>query len=239
MTTVVYEGPDQVSAAMLNELVKLHGEYTDVSNKIAAASGDKEAAIAAWISTSDEPTAVKLRNAIETAQNKLRELALSNVTTAEISEEDLKKLEAHKSTLVDRIKVGTQTVKGVAATINKDIEGVTKALEALNASSPVSVSKRGRKPGFTGSTAPRTRVNVVMTSNEKPDDPKSFDSISKAASWLNTETSSLLGAFAKAAGVSVENVKTVDVPVSFEFQVPGHRQVWTVSTTPKPRKDAA
>lgn len=235
MAYVRYEGPDVVSQAMLDQLDNLTNQYTSLALKLAAAEGDREAALTSWMETTDLPAAVKIRNLIETNQKKLRELAETNVESSELSEEDKAKLQAELSTLKDKVKSGRGVVENLIGSLSSDPEGVKAALATID--DPVK-SNRGRKAGTAGSNLPRVSARVTIHGGNFDDQNavNEFDSFSAAANALNADVKEMQLAFAKAAGVEHQAISSVKKPVVFEFQAHENGPTYQVETTPKQRQ---
>jgi hypothetical protein len=227
-----YEGSDTVSAQLLKKYEETVIEYKELNGQLEAADGNRDAAIEAWEETSEDPQAVKLRTQIENAVRRLREMAEKNVQEVVLSDEERAKLETLLESKKDEIKKGKKTVKEVSDMLGADHEGVMKALEEIG--DPTG-SGRGRKPGDSGSSLPRVSVIATLTGGNFPEG-KTYDSFSPMAKDLNVDVKDLQVAFAEAAGVAHEEIKTVRKPVTFEFQAHENGSTYTISTKPKPRK---
>lgn len=236
MTYTGYEGPDVVSKAMLDQLNSITQDYSSVDMKIKAAEGDREAALTNWIETTDNAQALKLKTTIENATKRLREMAESNVESQELSEDDKTKLNTHLDELKGQIKAAFDVIKNLIKSLSVDPEGVQAALDSID--NPVQ-SNRGRKPGSAGSSLPRVSAMVTISGGnfDNPDMVNEFDSFSKVATVLGTEVKDLQLAFAKAAGVEHQDIKTVNKPVEFQFNSgQPNATTYTLKTTPKERQ---
>jgi hypothetical protein len=228
-----YDGVDTVSKAMLDQLSATCSQYSLLSSQLAAADGDREAGLSAWMESADNPQAAKLRTTIENAMKKLRELAEQNVESVTLTDEDKTKLQVEMDELKSKIKAGYDVCKNLIVGFSPDPEGVQAALDSID--NPVK-STRGRKPGSSGSSLPRVSATVTVTGGNYTE-PKVFDSFSQVALALSVEVKDLQLAFAEAAGVTHENIKSVDHPVEFEFTPPHpNASTYTLTTTPKERK---
>lgn len=233
MPNVTYNGPDVASAAILTALGEVIDQYSSISARLTAAEGDRDKALQFWMENSDHEQAVKYRTAIQRAQEKLRELAENEVVSESLSDEDKTKLAAEQTELRKRVKDGREAVKMVAA-LNSDKENVLKVLEEMG---DPTRSNRGRRPGTAGSTAPRVSATVYLRTEVMPEDKwEEYETFSLAAKRLNVETSDFSQAFADAAGVSYENIKSVDKVVEFNIKPPGSQLKWFVKTEPKERQ---
>ncbi len=227
-----YEGIDEMSKVMLNQLNDTTSKYSSLETKLAAADGDKDAAITNWMETTDYPQALKLRQTIETATAKLRELAEKNANVEELSEEDKTKLNVELETLKTQGKAARDVIRRLIRDVSPDPENVEKALDSIP---NVFAGTRGRKPGTTvGSSLPRVSAYVTVTGGNF-ESPQEFDSFSKVAMALNAEVKDVQIAFADAAGVKHGDIKTVDKSVSFTFQPKENGATYTLVTRPKER----
>ena len=233
-TYIPYEGEDAISKAMLEKLHATTLEYSSIQAQIAAADGDRETAVKSWMESTDLAAAVKLRDQIASATQRLRDLAEKNVSSVELTEDDRAKLTAELDALKGRIKSGYTVLNSMIESMSDDPENVKKSLESIQ--NPAA-SRKGVKAGSSGSTLPRISATVTINGGnfDQPDMPNEFDSFSKVASVLNCEVVDLQKAFAAAAGVSHENIKTVTRPIDFEFQPNENGPVYKLHTSPKTR----
>lgn len=225
-----YSGPDVVSMAMLTKLHETVNLYSQLETKLAAADGDRSAALKSWIDSTDNAAAVKLRQQIESANAKLNELAEKNVESVTLTEEDKAKANTELDALKPKIKAAFNVIENLIENMSDDPEGVRNALNAI--SNPVK-STRGRKAGSSGSKLPR--VSATVTVNGGALENQVYDSFSKVASVFKCDVEDIQKAFAEAAGVSHEDIKTVTDSVTFEFQPNSNGSVYTMTTTPKTR----
>jgi hypothetical protein len=231
MAYTAYNGPDIVSKTMLDKLNETVNNYNNLSAKVAAADGDKDTALKAWMESADNAQAQRYRDQIAAATTKLRNLAEQNVETVELSEDDRTNLEKELDELKGKIKSGFSVMDNLIQNMSEDPDGVKAALETIG--NPTK-SNRGRKPGSSGSSLPR--VSAVITVNGGELENAVYDSFSKVANIFNCEVKDLQLAFAAAAGVKHEDIKTVDKPVEFQFQPNENGSVYTLKTQPKDRK---
>jgi hypothetical protein len=226
-----YEGSDDISKAMLAKLSETVGAYLSLQTRIAAAEGDRAAALTSWIETTDNAAALRLKQQIETATAKLNEMAEKNVESIELSEDDKSKIEADMEAKKVSIKAAFDVIEKMAKTMSSDPEGVRAALSTIE---DPTRSNRGRKTGSTGSSLPRVSANVTVNGGNLKNEV--YDSFSKVATALNCEVEDLQKAFASAAGVEHQDIKTVTKSVTFEFQPNQNGAVYTLVTEPKTRK---
>ena len=205
--------------------------YRQFETKLAAADGDKEAAIKNWMDTAEDTQAAKLRTQIENATNKLRELAEKSVTTEELSETDREKIRTEMDALRVELKAGEKSIQELPQMLGLDSEGLVAELAKIG--NPAK-SPRGRKAGEAGSKLPRTSVNITVNGGNLKD--QKYPSFSPLAQILHVDVKDLQLAFAKAAGVNHEDIKSVKDPVEFTFQPNDNGAVYTIHTEPKERK---
>lgn len=219
---------------MLSDAVS---SFKECDAKLAAADGDKEKAVTGYIESSSDSEIVQRREMIAKMNAELIELAEKAVADSQLSDEEKAALTTERDALSKTITNGRkaiiQTADSFAAVISKD--AVLKVLEEMG---DPTKSNRGRKPGATGSSLPR--ANVIITVNGGNLKDLKFENFSSCAAKINPSSDNpakdLLEAFAKAAGVEFDNVKTVDKPVEFNFQPDPNGSVYVISTVPKPRQ---
>lgn len=188
-------------------------KWQEINGKLAAASGDHDKAVEAFKETSQDPKVVKLRDGIEKLLSQLDEYANANVVVETLSEEQVKALNEQSSALLTEIKQGRSTVVDVATMVKADeLDQVKTFLDAI----PSPSGNRGRKPGSTGSTAPRVSVNILVSGGNL-DAEVPYDSFSKLALVLGVETEDLVKKFAEVAGVEYASVKEANKVQEFDF----------------------
>lgn len=230
---MAYSGPNVVIANLSEEIEKAASQYGEISARLAAAEGDKETALKTYMSTSEDAEAVKLREAIAKLNDKLKALAESKVVTDDLSDEDKAKLTVEAATLKEQVTKGQKAVVAVLGSFNVDAEGVNAWLEDFKSRQ----GKRGKTVGTTGSTLPRVNVNVTIEGGNFTE-PQHFESFAPACQKLKFPVKDMQEAFAKAAGVAHEDIKSVNKPVTFTIKPHEAGAEYTVKTTPKEVKKA-
>lgn len=230
--STIYTGPDQVSSAMLAEVEKFTQMYSELDAELAAATGDRDKAVQAWVESSTDAEAVKLREVIAKANAKLKELAEANVKDVSLSEDEVAKKREELKTLRTAVRDKRAATIMVASTVNIDKDAV---LKALNEYPDPTRGKGGVKAGTPGPKGPRVSATVKVTGFDNG--PQTFDGLSKAATALNIETKDLQAAYARAASVPFENIAKVQKPLEFTVKGAGDKE-YTINTTPKPRSNA-
>lgn len=229
---VNYEGPSAVLD--LFNLMESHiTSYKEVDGKLAAADGDRESAVKAWMDTSDDAAAEKLRVAIKNATEKLRTLAEKNVEELTLSDEEKTVLEAERDGHREKIRAGRTTVVKVAKLLDANMDEIEKALEEMGDPTKGRVSSGG---GKTGSSLPRVSVNSRVYGGNLPETGEEFPTFSAVSKAINMEPKDIQVAFAEAAGVSHEDISSVDRPVSFTVKPHPDGAEYLIETTPKTRK---
>lgn len=237
-TTTLYSGPHAIVTSLFAQVETRIKEYESIAARIAAADGDVEKAYEAYINSSEDTQAVKLRAVIEKANAQLRELAEKNVTVETLSDEAKAKLTTEANLIRQNVTDSVKAIESVNKSMPLDVDGVTAALAAFRANDPTR-SKKGRPVGSanTGSNSPRTYVNILIVGgNITPEEPRPFETFSALAAFFKCEVLDLQKAFAASAGVDLENVAGVNVPVSFDYQPHENGATYSVMTTPKERK---
>lgn len=238
MTTTLYSGPHPIAGTLFEQVEMRVKEYEGIAARIAAADGDVEKAYSAYIDSSEDAAAVKLRAVIEKATTQLRELAEKNVKVETLSDEEKAKLTTEANLIRTNVADSLKAIEAVNKSIPADVEGVTAALAAFRANDPTR-SKKGRPVGSanTGSNSPRTYVDILIVGgNITPEEPRPFATFSALAAFFKCEVLDLQKAFAEAAKVELDQVAGVDVPVEFNFKPHENGATYSVMTTPKQRK---
>lgn len=227
----VYQGPDETSAGILTTLETHVKAYNSLKSELAAADGDRDAALENYMENSEDRQAVSLRERIEKATAQLRELAEKNVQEVELSEEDRAKITTEMNAHSEKINASWSTAKKVAELLEIDKDGVLEALEKIG--NPTKGS-RGRPAGSAGSSVPRASVNIRVTGGQFTD--QQFQTFSAMSQALGCTVEAISREYAVAAGVEYEEISKVDRYVEFMFQAKEDGPKYTVKTTPKSRK---
>ncbi len=238
MTSTLYNGPHPIAGTLFEQIETRVKEFESISGRLAAADGDVETAYSAYMDSSEDAQAVKLRAVIEKAQTQLRELAEKNVKVETLSDEEKAKLTAESALIRTNIADSLKAIEAVNKSIPADVEGVEKAIREFRANDPTR-SKKGRPVGTanTGSNSPRTYVHISVVGGNIPEgEPRKFERFSELAAFFKCEVLDLQAAFAQAAGVEMSAVAGVDVNTEFSFKPHENGATYTVSTTPKERK---
>lgn len=227
----VYQGPDETSAGILKTLEEHARAYTSLKSKLAAADGDREAALQDYVENSDDKQAVQIRERIKKATEQLRELADKNVHEVELSEDERNKIKVELEAHEEKINGSISAAKKVAGLLEIDNEGVLAAIETIG--NPTK-GTRGRPKGSAGSSVPRASVNIKVNGGQFTN--QDFQTFSAMAMALKCDVKPIVEEFANAAGVEYMEVASVDTPQSFKFQAKEDGPKYDVTTTPKQRK---
>jgi len=227
-----YEGHTAVTD--LFNLMETHiSQYKEIDGKLAAADGDRESAVKAWMETADDAAAAKLRTAIENATEKLRALAEKNVEELTLSDEEKATLETTRDAHREKIRNGRTTVLKVAKLLDADMKDVEKALEELG-----DPTRGASRPGAgkTGSSLPRVSVTSRVYGGNLKEEGEVFETFSALSKAINMEPKDIQLAFAEAANVKHEDISTVDRDISFTVKPHPDGAEYMIETTPKSRK---
>lgn len=207
--------------------------YKEVDGKLAAADGDRETAIKAYMDTSDDAQAAKMRTQIENLTAKLRELAEKNVQELTLSDEQKAALLAEKETHKEKIRSGRAVILKTSKLLEIKEEDVTKALDEIG-----DPTKGAKSPGAgkTGSNLPRVSVLSKAYGGNLPEDGEDYATFSALAKGIGMDVADLQKEFAKAAGVPHEDISSVDKPVAFTVKPHPNGSEYMIETRPKPRK---
>lgn len=228
---MAYTGPNTVIANLSTEIEAAAVAYGEIAGRLAAADGDRAAALKAFIETSVDAEVVKMREAIAKLNERLHAKAEESVKSETLSDEDKAKLTVEASTLKEQVQKGQKAVTAVLAGFDTDREGVEKWLAEFKERDSTRKS-RTLGAGQTGSTLPRVNVRVTVSGGAFTT-PETFETFAAVAQKLKTEVKDLQVAFANAAGVKHEDIKTVDKPVTFTFKPQENGAEYTLATTPK------
>lgn len=205
--------------------------YTELSARVKAADGDRDAAVAAFIASSDDPKVVKLKAVIDKATSDLQAFAEQNVKSETLSDEDKEKLMDELSKLRDKFRDGRKAISSIAESMRStiDFDGVAKALEEIG---DPTRSGRGRKVGDPGSSLPKASATLVVSNSN---DTWTFDTFGQAAKLMNVTVEQLQKAYAEAAGVQHSEIASVSKPQEFKVHSDSAGD-FLVKTSPKERK---
>lgn len=200
--------------------------YRQLEAEVAAAEGDRDAAIKAWMDGSSDEEAKAIRDAIERATAKLRTLAEAAVGDTQVSEEEKARLKVQLDTAAKKAKASSRGLRGLAEPFEID---VTSQLRSLG--DPfLPAEKTG-----TGSSLPRTSVYVQTIRNGDPKRSMTFENMSGAAKHIDLPIEELGKLYAQAGGVPYEEISKIKEPLEFTYQNTALKDapVWTIKTTPK------
>lgn len=230
-----YAGVDSTLGLVLDKHAEQAKLYTDISSRLSAADGDRDAALKAYMANSEDAQATKLRAGIEKLQAQLKELAEKNVVSETLSEEDKAKLKTEQEELKTQFRDGRKAILSIAETMKAmiDVEKVKAALEEIG---DPTRGGRGRKVGDPGSNLPKASATLVVKNGDGgPDHSWTFETFGQAAKLMGISVEDLQKAFAKAANVEHADIASVSTPQSFTITSPTAGS-FTVTTTPKARK---
>lgn len=199
-------------------------QYNLLASQVAAAEGDRDAAVKAWMDGSSDPEAVAIRQAIANAEAKLRSMADVAVGDSQVSEEEKTRLKQQLETLTKKVKSSTRGLRGLAEPFGISVDDKLRDLGDPFAKAA---------PTGSGSTLPRPSVYVECMRNGKPDQVMTFPNLSQAASHMDIPLEDLGKLYASAAGVPYEEVSKVKTVTNFEWTHGTNGNVWTIKTTPK------
>lgn len=199
-------------------------EYQSLAAQVAAADGDRDAAVQAWMDTTADAEATAIRDAIARATEKLRTLAEAAVGDTTISEEEKARLKTQLTEVEKKAKASSRSLRGLADPFGLD---VTPMLAKLG--DPF----LPKTPTGTGSSAPRPSVYVECMRNGNPKQTMTFENLSGAAKHMDIPLEELGKLYAEAAGVPYEDIAKVKEPKEFEWTHGTNGNHWTIKTTPK------
>lgn len=215
---------------VLTKLASFAADYSAVAAQLAAAEGDQDAARKAWLESTNDAAAVKLREQIAQLNAKLNAMAAKAVMSSQLSEEEKTRLAKERDTLKGQYRDGVLAAKKLAGVLGVPTEEDSDLDRALKAIGDPTRSGKGRPVGSSGNSGPRASVNVRV---EGPEVNQSFENLAAAAKATGIELSALQAEFAKAGGVAVSDISQIKTPQEFKVGE------YVFNTTPKVRKNAA
>lgn len=207
--------------------------FRDAESAYVAASGDREQQVQAFIETSQDEQAVKIREALKTLTTKLRDLAESSVKTSEVSEDEKAKLLKARNESRKQVKDTVDAVRMSAALWDRKFNA--GAVDAFNAwldsyGNPL----KSRMPSGTGSTLPKVPVEIrvlIPETDEKPEHYQDFHNFTAYATWRGTDTKTVQEEAAQAAGLAHSELSRLSEPVTYQVQ----RGALTLQVTVSPK----
>lgn len=202
-------------------------KYQALNSQYQAATGDREAAVKAWMAGSEDEEATAIREAIKRAEAKLKLLAEAAVGETNLSEQEVAKLKAELEVAEKKLKASSRALRGLAEPFEVD---VTPMLDRLG--DPF-LPKQTSATAGTG--LPRPSVYVEVTKNHNDKLKMTFENLSGAAKAIDLDVKDLGKLYAEAAGVAYEEIAKVKEPQEFEWQNSTLKDAphWTIKTTPK------
>lgn len=228
-TTEILEGenPLLVNLAPLFTAIEQNiATYNSVAAQLAAAEGDRDAAVQSWMDSSNDPDATALRNAIKEATERLKTMAESAVGDTTVSDEEKTRIKAAKEEAEKKLRASSKAVRGLADPFGLDITPILRKL-----GDPFTPKANTG----TGSSLPRPSVYVKCMRNHEPKQTMTFDTLSAAAKHMDYDLEQLGRQYAKEGGKPYEEVSKVDKVVEFEWQntAVANAPHWTITVTPK------
>jgi hypothetical protein len=204
--------------------------YNAVAAQLAAAEGDRDAAVQSWMDSTNDESAVALRNVIKEATERLNTLAQSAVGDSRVTDEEKARIKTAKEEAEKKLRASSKAVRGLAEPFNLD---VTPILRKLNDPFTPKVASG------TGSSLPRPSVYIACMRNHDPKQTMTFDTLSAGAKHMDYDLEQLGRKYASVAGKPYEEVSKVDTVQKFEWQNESVKGAphWTITITPKDKSE--
>lgn len=204
--------------------------YHATESRLKAATGDRDAAVKAWMLSSADDEATALRDAIERAKLKLRTLAEAAVQDNETSPAEQAKIKAEFEEVQKQLRAASRALRGLAEPFNLDITPLLREM-----GDPFTPKQPGTSGS--GSSAPRPSVYVEVRDNNS-NQQWNFENLSGAAKLLESsglDLEALGKLYAEAAKVDYEEIAKVKEPMEFTWKNPAlsNATTYTIKTTPK------
>lgn len=216
---------------VLAKVASFASDYGTVAARLAAADGDTESATRAWVDSTDNAAAVKLRNQISELTAKLNDMATKAVADSAMSAEDKVKLTKEAGELKNKFRDAQLAVRKLAGVLSVDDVVVNDALVKIG---DPTRSGKGRPVGSGGgSTGPRASVNVFVKGKSGDKElNQNFENLAAASKASGLDLTAIQTAYAEAGKVALADISSIKT--AQEFKVGD----FTFSTTPKARKNA-
>lgn len=200
--------------------------YNSVAAQLAAAEGDRDAAVKSWMDSTNDGDAVALRNVIKEATERLNTLAQAAVGDSQVTEEEKARIKTAKEAAEKKLRASSKAVRGLAEPFDLDVTPILRKL-----GDPFTP----KQSTGTGSSLPRPSVYVKCMRNNDPQRVMTFDTLSAASKHMDYDLEQLGRAYAKAGGKPYEEVSKVDTVQTFEWKNTAVKDAphWTITVTPK------
>lgn len=235
--TTVYEHASLAVFAKTYDAVT--SAYTALAAELAAADGDLDKAVDAFLQTADDERSVALReklaeleDAVEKVQAAFYDHAKANVQVTTLTPEQRAEKEKQLKKAAQDVKANITATSSLLPQL--EFLGDTEARgiwEAYLAEHPDPTRKRAAS-GNAGGGLPKYPAIVTLTTDTGAE--SEFQTISKAVGPLGMTVREFYETLAKAAGVELADVAQLDREVTFTHQAKNGQAVFTVSVRPKP-----
>jgi hypothetical protein len=213
-------------------------EFKSLEAQLAAAEGDKDSAVTAFMESSDDDQAVRIRERLaelaaqqESLRAKFREYADSHVHVQELDADSKAKLASQLTDARKEVKNSLKAFEILTSTLAQP--ELDAAMVEYLKDHPDPTAKRAPN---TGASLPKYPCTIDITVSTKPETVIRKENISTAAPFVGLNVRQLGEEIAKAGGVEYANLSTLHETV--ELDIPGGQPEVTyhLVVTPKPRK---
>lgn len=200
--------------------------YNSAAAQLAAAEGDRDAAVKSWMDNTTDPDAVALREVINEATNRLKTLADAAVGDTSVSEEEKARIKTLKEEAEKKLRASSRAVRGMAEPFSLDITPILRKL-----GDPFTP----KQATGTGSGLPRPSVHVTVMKNNNFKQVMAFENLSSAANYTDYDLEQLGRHYARTAGVPYEEIAKITTVQEFEWKNSALKDapLWKFTITPK------
>lgn len=221
---------DDTFGPFLKALTDEIQEFAAANAAVESASGDRPAALKAFMTASDDEKAVKFRESITRLQEAFKDYANESVQVTNYTPDEIKELETRRNQARTQARNSTNAVLGIAALVHKTDE-VQAWLDSLE-NNPL---KSRAKSSGTGSALPKVSVRITVTADTAPDKPQTFENFTQAAKFVGWDTADLQKETAGNAGLDHAELAKLAEAVEFEVPFQNGQGAYTVHVAPKER----
>jgi hypothetical protein len=206
---VLASHPNQTVREMWERVTTFAGPLDEIQAQIKAASPPPVSELDAKLATSEDPTVVEFRTAIEKLEKALREARedahryLMEKEYTPISDEKMDELKQKYGKQAELTRTAYGMLNNYADLMGSvdgiNVDGVADALKHFKIPNFRSIAHNTGAAQTEGGSRPRTGAIHVRRGNG---DERDFDKISLAAGWAKLTTTQVFNAWLKAAGVA-------------------------------------
>lgn len=239
---------DPTFGALISAVKEDITKFKTADSAWVAANGDRDAQLKAYKETSEDEQAVKIRDAIQTLNEKLNRLAEENVKTNDVDEATKEKLTKARNEARTQVRNTIKSVQDTAGLFERQ-KGLPY-VDTFNAWLKEYGDPSKTRAASTGEALPKVPVEIKVTVPAHGDEKEvthSFSNFTAYATWRGVDTKTVQEETAAAAGLAHKDLAqfaeaktyqvqrgdlTLSVRVSPKATKPRGRKAAEPSTTP-------